>query len=123
MAAETRRPFQQKYYLAESLDPIHVGTGEFQLGRVDNTIVREPGTNLPKVPGSSIGGVTRAYSAMWYERYRWNEGKYCCAGKGGDKGEKHCGKHDCEVCTAFGFSKNNQSFQGLAQFSDARILF
>lgn len=122
---QSRQPYLQRHYLAESLDPIHIGTGEFQLGRVDNTIVREPGTNLPKIPGSSIAGVCRAYTAMKFDKYRHrsNGTEYLCAGKGGYGGEKHCGKRDCQVCTAFGFSKGNTSFQGLAQFSDARMLF
>ena len=111
------KPFEQYHYLAESLDPVHIGTGEFQLGRVDNTIVREPATRLPKIPGSSIAGVTRAYCAMHAEKYPG------CAGKGTDNGEGHCGEPDCPVCTAFGFSKKSQgSFQGLAQFSDARLV-
>jgi CRISPR-associated protein Cmr4 len=48
-----------------------------------------------------------------------------CAGKGGEKGGEHCGSENCPVCTAFGFSKGEKglSFQGLAQFSDLRILF
>ena len=92
--SQIRQPFQQRHYLAESLDPIHIGTGEFQLGRVDNTIVREPGTALPKIPGSSIGGVARAYTAMFYGKYRQAATDQSCAGKGGPKGEKHCGKKE-----------------------------
>ncbi len=125
-----------KTYAGLALDPIHVGTGEFQLGRVDNLIVREPGSRIPKIPGSSILGVTRAYAAMretWPDgakssRYLYldpSDGKTkSCAGKGGDKGEDHCGKPCCPVCVAFGFSKGNDksSFQGLATFTDARIL-
>jgi CRISPR-associated protein Cmr4 len=119
------KPYEQRHYLAECLDPVHIGTGEFQLGRVDNTIVREPGTNLPKIPGSSIGGVTRAYSAMVYDKYSWQRGDkhFSCAGKGGVGGIKHCGESTCQICTAFGFSIGTQSFQGLAQIGDARILF
>jgi CRISPR-associated protein Cmr4 len=42
-----------------------------------------------------------------------------CAGQGG-----HCGRPDCPVCVTFGFAgTQNGSFQGLAQFSDARLLF
>ena len=116
-------PYKRQSYLAMALDPIHVGTGEFQLGRVDNTIVREAGTNLPKIPGSSIAGVTRAYTAMQETgKYLAADGK-SCAGKGGDDGANHCCRADCPVCTTFGFSKKGASFQGLAQFSDARILF
>ena len=58
------QPFHRKKYYALTLDPVHVGTGGYRLGRVDNTITREPGTNLPKIPGSSLNGVTRAYTAM-----------------------------------------------------------
>ena len=153
-------PFEEKRYYAMALDPVHIGTGGYRLGRVDNTIVREPATNLPKIPGSSIAGAARAYTAMAvqsgfplvpkkqkYQRMRLDAedkpiakkrkdgtpetdsaGKTIyeydsCAGKGANDGEGHCGKPDCEVCTAFGFSKKNSSFQGLSQFSDARILF
>jgi len=111
-------PYKQMTYLAQSLDPIHVGTGEFRLGRVDNTIVREAGTNLPKIPGSSLAGVARAYTAM-----KTNGCYPRCAGMGGRDGSEHCCQPNCPVCTTYGFSKPNLSFQGLAQFSDARILF
>ena len=172
-------PFIKKTYYAMTLDPVHVGTGGYRLGRVDNTITREPGTNLPKIPGSSIAGVTRAYTAMAiqndnfveigadfkidYSKYlrckyqrpayqfslitedktqavvKTNSDKeplyegddphkekyYSCAGKGAGDGEGHCGEPDCEVCVTFGFSKgkSGSSFQGLAQFYDAQILF
>ena len=36
-----------------ALDPIE---GGYRLGRVDNTILRDAATNLPKIPGSSING-------------------------------------------------------------------
>lgn len=106
-------PFERMSYFALALDPIHVGTGGYRLGRVDMSIVREPGTNLPKIPGTSIAGACRAYAAMQ------EAGKYPnCAGQ-----KNHCGKSDCPICVTFGFSKGTQgSFQGLAQFSDARLV-
>ena len=172
-------PFEKKTYYALMLDPVHVGTGGYRLGRVDNTIVREPGTNLPKIPGSSISGVARTYTAMavqnevtgndWekkadgtflkkelHKKMKYQRPRYkfadkaglmlaidtddkplierdkdkdgeeiydSCAGKGGEGGDSHCGEPDCEVCVPFGFSKKGNSFQGLAQFYDARILF
>ena len=119
--------YSNRAYFSIALDPIHVGTGGYRLGRVDNTIVREPATNIPKIPGTSMAGVARAYTAMQKGKYRWkeNDKEYCCAGKGGEQGENHCGKSDCPVCVTYGFSKGETgiSFQGLAQFSDARILF
>lgn len=109
-------------YFAFALDPIHVGTGGARLGRVDMSIVREPGTNVPKIPGTSIAGACRTYAAMQIE------GKFPhCAGQGQPiekrKYEGHCGKLDCPICVTFGFSKGQGgSFQGLAQFSDARLV-
>jgi len=113
-----QKPYDRYYAL--TIDPVHVGTGGYRLGRVDNAIVREPGTNLPKIPGTSISGVARSNTAM-------KTGKFPrCAGKGKEEGEdvqQHCGEKNCPVCVAFGFSKKGNSFQGLAQFFDARILF
>jgi len=116
---EQNKPYELITYYALTTDPVHIGTGGYRLGRVDNSIVRDPATNLPKIPGTGISGVCRAYSALHYEKYP------NCAGKGGEKGEDHCGKPDCPICTTFGFSKGTagRSFQGLAQFFDARILF
>lgn len=97
-----------------ALDPIHVGTGGSRLGRVDNTIVRDPVTRIPKIPGSSLAGVTRAYAAMA------TPDKYPgCAGQKG-----HCEKHNCPICTVFGFAAKSGGggFAGLAAFSDIHVL-
>ncbi len=51
-------------YLALCLDPVHIGTGGYRLGRVDMSIVREPATGIPKIPGTSLAGVVRAYAEM-----------------------------------------------------------
>lgn len=115
---ESFKPFS---FAGMALDPIHVGTGGARLGRVDNTIVRDPVTRIPKIPGSSLAGVMRAYTAMM------KEGKYPgCAGLGQpDGGGGHCGKADCPVCTVFGFAKGAGSsggFAGLAAFSDMHVL-
>lgn len=103
-----------------ALDPIHVGTGGSRLGRVDSTIVRDPVTRIPKIPGSSLAGVFRAYAAM-------AKGKYPdCAGQGQPKTNGsggHCGKAECPICAVFGFARGNTGgFAGLAGFSDAQVL-
>lgn len=104
--------FEVLPHVGMALDPIHVGTGGSRLGRVDNTIIRDPVTKIPKIPGSSLAGVTRAYAAMVENKYP------DCAGQGG-----HCGKHDCPICTVFGFAKGTEgSFAGLAAFSDMHVL-
>jgi len=120
--------FEIKTYYAIALDPIHVGAGGARLERVDLPIIREPGTNLPKIPGTSLSGPARTYTAMQTNRYRWEkDGKeYSCAGRGGEGGEAHCGSVNpaCPVCVPYGFSKGSgNSMQGLAQFSDMHILF
>jgi CRISPR-associated protein Cmr4 len=118
--SSNQQPYEVLRYFALALDPIHVGTGGYRLGRVDMSIVREPGTNLPKVPGTSIAGACRTYAAMQVE------GAFPhCAGQGQARGsyKGHCGQPDCPVCVTFGFAKGESgSFQGLAQFSDARLV-
>lgn len=103
-----------------AVDPIHVGTGGGRLGRVDQSIVRDPVTRVPKIPGSSLAGVYRAYAAMAKDKYP------DCAGQGQpDKQGKgsHCGKHDCHICAVFGFARSaGGGFAGLAAFSDAQVL-
>lgn len=121
MTTDTKS-FETYAFCGIALDPIHVGTGGTRLGRVDNTIVRDPVTRVPKIPGSSMAGVMRAYTAM-------AKGKYPnCAGLGQperDGAGGHCGKTDCPVCTVFGFAKGIGSgggFAGLAAFSDMHVL-
>ncbi len=45
-------------------DPIYIGTGGYTIGRVDNTIIRDPITKIPKIPGSSLAGTWRYYMAL-----------------------------------------------------------
>ncbi|MHA1679403.1 MAG: type III-B CRISPR module RAMP protein Cmr4 [Promethearchaeota archaeon] len=116
---EDKKPEVKKYH-ALALDPIHVGTGGMRLGRVDLPIMREPSTNLPKIPGTTISGCARYASSIVYGKTN----KLSCAGSGGKGGENHCGKVNpaCEICIPFGFSKGSGgSMQGLAQFFDAHI--
>lgn len=105
--------FQKSNYFFMTLEPVHVGIGGYRLGRVDASIVREAGTNLPKIPGTSLHGTARHYAA-----YRID--KVDCAGQ-----ENHCGDASCPICYTFGFSKGSesQSYAGVVSISDARILF
>jgi CRISPR-associated protein Cmr4 len=111
-------------YFAMALDPVHVGTGGYRLGRVDNTIVREPGTNLPKIPGTTIEGNARSYA--YYAELGDKNSKVkkpeqaCALGKKLDT-KLPCG--ECRICITFGFTRDDKSLHGMAQFSDARILF
>lgn len=103
-------------FLIMTTDPVHIGTGGMRLGRVDNTIVREPGTKLPKIPGTALHGAIRAYAARRY-------GKPQCAGQGSTEGRKHCGRPTCPICYTFGSLQGEAgSFSGVVSISDARIL-
>ncbi len=114
-------PYTLQRFFFLTLDPVHVGTGGYRLGRVDLSIVREPGTHLPKIPGTSLHGAARSYAAMRY-------GKPQCAGQQG-----HCGQSSCPVCYTFGTVRvrpgntgNSQQLQGgnagAVSLSDARLL-
>ena len=63
-------------FIIMTVDPVHIGTGGMRLGRVDNAILREAGTNLPKIPGTALHGVIRGYAVRRF-------GKPQCAGQGG----------------------------------------
>ena len=130
----SNQSFQTFPVAAMAVDPIHVGTGGARLGRVDNTIVRDPVTKVPKIPGSSLAGVLRTYVAMQEQarsstrRLNGNEKPYYpdCAGQGQprrDGSGGHCGQRTCKVCTVFGFARGGRGgFAGLASFSDAHIV-
>jgi CRISPR-associated protein Cmr4 len=95
-----------------TLDPTHIGTGGYRLGRVDNAIVREPGTNLPKIPGTSLSGAVRSAAAMRINKTQ-------CAGQGG-----HCANFkDCPICYTFGSARDGgASGAGAVSLSDARLV-
>lgn len=106
-------------YVLMTLDPVHIGTGGSRLGRVDNSIVREPGTRLPKIPGTSLSGAARSYAAYRY-------GKRRCAGQGqeqqGESNEGHCGRPTCPICYTFGSITGERSYSGVVSIGDARLL-
>ncbi|BCP98014.1 type III-B CRISPR module RAMP protein Cmr4 [Thermus thermophilus] len=129
--------YQKFLQVGVALDPIHVGAGGAQIGRVDLTIVRDPVTQVPKIPGSSLAGVYRTYVAMAYEEDRQasqsgqqSQGRQKpfypdCAGLGLDQNRGHCRQPDCPVCTVFGFARGagqEGGFAGLAAFTDAHVL-
>jgi CRISPR-associated protein Cmr4 len=137
--------YEKFLQVGTALDPIHVGTGGARIGRVDLTIVRDPVTQIPKIPGSTLAGVYRTYVAMAEDETHQNrkvDDKEWpiypnCAGLGQSKEERaksdaerkylrgHCGRPDCPVCTVFGFARGSGQeggFAGLAAFTDAHVL-
>ena len=133
--ADESKSVEEKNIYAIATDPVYIGTGGYTIGRVDNTIVRDPSTRIPKIPGSSIAGTWRYYMTLKMldeaKDKKWlgfDAGGINCAGQdkdpNGDMGSSsgHCGK--CLVCKSFGYSKGNKdSSQGLLYFSDMNVLF
>ncbi len=112
----TKELFCLKPFYLITLDPVHIGTGGNRLGRVDNSIVREPGTRLPKIPGTSLSGAIRQYSAYRYGSMR-------CAGSGQGKNESHCHDDKCPICYTFGYLRGQDGGQsGKVNIGDARLL-
>jgi CRISPR-associated protein Cmr4 len=114
--------FTQLRYLLIATDPVHIGTGGYRLGRVDNSIVREPSTRLPKIPGTSLHGAIRAYAARVYENPD-------AAGQD----HTHAKPNECPVCYTFGYitTKGDPAkgdaeavgYSGVVSIFDAQILF
>ncbi len=95
-----------KKYFAITLDPVHIGAGGYRLGFVDNTIVREPATDIPKIPGTSLAGVIRAFA----ELVKTEDDKIA------DTEKKF---KNINIETAFG----DENKQGMLRFYDGQIIF
>ena len=56
-----KESYVSKTYFGLASDPVHIGTGGYTLGRVDNPIVRDF-DGIPKIPGTSIEGTARTFA-------------------------------------------------------------
>jgi len=110
--------YTRQRYLLMTTDPVHIGAGGYRLGRVDNSIVREPGTRIPKIPGASLHGAIRSYAARLYETPE-------------AAGQSHDGVENPDqnpVCYTFGYIKRTGShdeakaYSGVVNIFDAHIL-
>lgn len=112
--------YKRQRYLFMTTDPVHIGTGGYRLGRVDNSIVREPGTRVPKIPGTSLHGAARSYTAQLYETPE-------AAGQSQDKVEE---PDRNPVCYTFGYLKKDKSgddekttaYSGVVNVFDAHVV-
>lgn len=96
---------------ARALDPVHIGAGGYRLGRVDNTIVRDPATDVPKVPGTSIAGVVRAFAEIVKKE-----------DKKRTDGEKKL--RDVDIEKVFGNRpESSEARKGMLRFYDGQIVF
>src|SRR5882672_7108203 len=112
--------YKRQRYLLLATDPVHVGTGGYRLGRVDNSIVREPGTRVPKIPGTSLHGAARAYAAQLYETPE-------AAGQSQERVKK---PDENPICYTFGYLKKEKqngeddvaAYSGVVNIFDAHVL-
>ena len=106
------RGYTKESFLLMTVDPVHVGAGGHRLGRVDMTIAREPGTNLPKIPGTTLAGAARSYAAARY-------GKREAAGQHKTMRDKE----RCPIVYTFGTATEAGGGQaGTVSIGDAQLL-
>lgn len=72
---------------------LHIGAGndKVEIGGMDNPIIRNPLTQEPYIPGSSIKGKMRSLLEWKLDKVSAYGGKPC-----------QCGKANCEICRVFG---------------------
>lgn len=111
--------YKRQRFLFMTTDPVHIGAGGYRLGRVDNSIVREPGTRIPKIPGTSLHGAARSYAAQLY-------GTPEAAGQSQDTVDK---PDTNPVCYTFGYiqkgkgsEEGNKGYSGVVNVFDAQVL-
>jgi CRISPR-associated protein Csm3 len=90
--------FKGKYIISGEIvckTGLHIGgsTEGFEIGGVDNPVIRDPLTEWPYVPGSSLKGKLRAL-------LEWSLGKIAEHPKHGGYTAHFCG--ECEACVLFG---------------------
>ena len=126
--------WEPHHYLATAVDPIHIGTGGYRLGRVDLTICREPVTNVPKIPGTTMSGAAKFFADMALMdkgvkvdlRLVDKDGnpQWCASTQGSKHDKSH--KETCPICYAFGYTpqtgSQGDSRQGILDFGDALLL-
>ena len=101
---------EPKKVYARALDPVHIGAGGYRLGRVDNSIVRDPATDVPKIPGTSIAGIFRAFAEIVKEDDKKKEEK-----------QKF---RDVDIEKVFGSKRGEEETKkGVLRFYDGQIIF
>jgi CRISPR-associated protein Csm3 len=78
---------------------LHIGAGNdrVEIGGMDNPIIRNPLTQEPYIPGSSIKGKMRSLLEWKLDKVKQSGGKPC-----------DCGRADCPVCRVFGSANKNR---------------
>lgn len=92
---------------------LHIGgdTRSMEIGGMDNPIIRNPATNEPYIPGSSLKGKLRSLYEL--ENGRYNKDGNCC----------DCGRKGCPSCTVFGSAnKGNKNGDIESQRGPTRLI-
>ena len=76
---------------------LHIGAGNdtIEIGGMDNPVLKDPTTNFPYIPGSSIKGKMRSLMEWYHGNVAESNGEPC-----------KCGA--CDICTVFGCSASNK---------------
>lgn len=82
--------------IIEVVTGLHIGAGNnaIEIGGMDNPVVRNPLTNKPYIPGSSLKGKMRSIAEWFYGKMSLNKetpGAVC-----------DCGNANCKICRVFG---------------------
>ncbi len=109
---ENVKDLEPKTFYMKALDPIHIGAGGYRLGRVDNTIIRDPATDIPKIPGTAIAGVIREFTIL-HKMENDDE----CKNKTTEKEKRTCAEEKVKSYFGTGESK------GMLRFYDGQIIF
>ena len=90
---------------------LHIGAGndKVEIGGMDNPIIRNPLTQEPYIPGSSIKGKMRSLLEWKLGKVAASRGMPCS-----------CGNADCEICRVFG--SVNQGGKGDETKGPTRII-
>ena len=92
---------------------LHIGAdnNKIEIGGMDNPIIRNPLTQEPYIPGSSIKGKMRSLLEWKLGRVADSGGKPCS-----------CGKSDCEICRVFGCANGKKDSDIAKQRGPTRLI-
>lgn len=91
----------------EAVTGLHIGGSEtgIEIGGVDKTVIRDPLTNRPYIPGSSLKGKMRSLLEKYgglVQNQRIGQGFIHSCGAGNDKQGGKEAYAQCDVCQVFG---------------------
>jgi len=101
---------------------LHIGGpgGELEIGGIDNPVVRDPNSNEPYIPGSSLKGKLRSLLERHLYNQQFNGIKVEFNRSIGKRGKRHeCNTAEnasvCPICRLFGSTGNTGKKEGGAQ--------